>query len=122
LFVFLDHYFSPYILFDYILLNNIIFNMLNQPSCYISINKTAKKDSPNIKRENIYLIINLLLNLTRLLLTLREIHCGIIGINLYSFLRDPIYLSPQILNCSNTGSNAFPKSVSEYSTLGGISE
>ncbi|MBU3160984.1 hypothetical protein KPL37_14760 [Clostridium frigoris] len=29
-----------------------IFNMLQQPSCFININKTAKRSSTNIKQEN----------------------------------------------------------------------
>ncbi|MBU3216042.1 hypothetical protein LL033_01660 [Clostridium estertheticum] len=35
--------------------NFFIFNMLQQPSCFININKTAKKNSANIKQENRYL-------------------------------------------------------------------
>ncbi|MBX4260873.1 hypothetical protein KTC96_05940 [Clostridium estertheticum] len=31
-----------------------IFNMLQQPSCFININKTSKKNSVNIKQENRY--------------------------------------------------------------------
>lgn len=31
-----------------------IFNMLQQPSCFININKTTKKNSTNIKKENRY--------------------------------------------------------------------
>ncbi|MBU3101031.1 MULTISPECIES: hypothetical protein [Clostridium] len=31
-----------------------IFNMLQQPSCFININKAAKKNSANIKQENRY--------------------------------------------------------------------
>ncbi|MCB2361335.1 hypothetical protein [Clostridium estertheticum] len=34
--------------------NFFIFNMLQQPSCFININKTAKKNSANIKQENRY--------------------------------------------------------------------
>ena len=31
-----------------------IYNMLQEPSCFININKTSKKNSTNIKRENKY--------------------------------------------------------------------
>ncbi|MBW9152265.1 hypothetical protein [Clostridium estertheticum] len=34
--------------------NFFIFNMLQQPSCFININKTSKKNSANIKQENRY--------------------------------------------------------------------